>query len=108
MSPFSESIEQGHSNVTENSDWENSATRLVLNLLQESAVAISPGAITLNLEMRMERPPSRSTVTRALEQLRERKLIEKPDENKTYYQITERGRAYLAGDLTPGELKDEE
>jgi Fe2+ or Zn2+ uptake regulation protein len=108
MSSFSESIEQGHSNVTENSDWENSATRPVLNLLQESGVAISPGAITLNLEMRMERPPSRSTVTRALEQLRERELIEKPDENKTYYQITERGQGYLAGDHTPNELKDKE
>jgi len=106
MSPFSESIEQGHSNVTENSDWENSATRPVLNLLQESGVAISPGAITLNLEMRMERPPSRSTVTRALEQLRERELIEKPDESKTYYQITDRGQAYLAGDLDTSELED--
>lgn len=99
-------MEYGNSNVTENSDWENSATRPILKLLQESGVAISPGAITLNLKMRMERPPSRSTVTRALEQLQKRGLIEKPDENKTYYQITERGRAYLVGNLDETEFDE--
>lgn len=81
--------------MTENTDWENSATRPVLNLLEESGLAISPGAITLNLKMRMQRPPSRSTVTRALEQLQKRGLIEKPDKNKTYYQITREGREYI-------------
>lgn len=93
--------------MTENADWENSATRPVLDLLQESGVAISPGAITLNLELRMQRPPSRSTVTRALEQLRERGLIEKPDKDRTYYQITERGRAYLADGLDANKLQDD-
>lgn len=90
--------------MTGNADWENSATRPVLHLLDESDVAISPGAITLNLGMRMQRPPSRSTVTRALEQLRERDLIEKPDENKTYYQITDKGRRYLCGESDNTEI----
>lgn len=93
--------------MTENADWENSATRPVLNLLDEADVAISPGAITLNLELEMQRPPSRSTVTRALEQLQKRDLIEKPDENKTYYRITEKGRKYLAGDLDAGKLEND-
>ncbi|UPV76626.1 MarR family transcriptional regulator (plasmid) [Halorussus limi] len=96
------------SDVPGNVDWENSATRPVLNLLDESNVAISPGGITLNLEQQMQRPPSRSTVTRAIEQLLKRELIEKPDESKTYYRITEKGRQYLAGDLDIGELEGDE
>lgn len=90
---------KGTLDVTEDANWENSATRPVLNLLDESNVAISPGGITLNLQLRMQRPPSRSTVTRAIEQLLNRDLIEKPDETKTYYQITDEGRRYLSGEF---------
>ncbi|WP_423744774.1 ArsR family transcriptional regulator (plasmid) [Haladaptatus sp. SPP-AMP-3] len=85
--------------MTENEDWQNSATRPVLKLLDESDVAISPGGITLNLELEMQRPPSRSTVTRALKELLERDLIEKPAKEKTYYRITDAGRAYFAGEI---------
>lgn len=76
-------------------EWGNSATIPVLELLDEAGVALSPGAITLNLELDMKRPPSRSTVTRALKGLLEHGFVEKPVEGKSYYRITESGERYL-------------
>ncbi len=75
-------------------EWKNSATDPIINLLSESDVAISPGGITANLEYKLERPPSRSTVTRAIRGLRNKGYIEKIDGSKTYYMITDAGREY--------------
>jgi DNA-binding PadR family transcriptional regulator len=44
-------------------------------------------------------------VKRRLPALEENGLIEKVDEKRGYYKITERGRGYLSGDLDAGELE---
>lgn len=85
-------------------DWKNSATDAVLRLLDDSGVALSPGGITVNLEVRLQRPPSRSTVTRAVKGALDVGLIERAEEGRSYYQISEQGRAYLAGDIEGDEL----
>ena len=81
------------------SGWKNSATDAILRLLYESEVAISPGGITVNLEYKLERPPSRSTVTRAIEGLRKNGHLEKLDPNKSYYYLTQEGREYAEENL---------
>lgn len=87
-------------------DWMNSASRPVLKLLDDTGVALTPTAITYNLEKRMDRPPSRSTVSRALSGLKETGLVHQPE--GTLYEITDEGRAYLAGDLDADELEEED
>lgn len=80
-------------------DWSNSATEPVLRLLAESGVALSPGGIVVNLNDRLERPPSRSTVTRALKGLRDQGLIRHLDPDRSYYILTEAGRGYVRTEL---------
>jgi DNA-binding PadR family transcriptional regulator len=81
--------------MTQFPEWKNSATDAVLDLLARAGVALSPGAIRLNLEADLQRPPSRTTVTRAIKGLRERGLIGRLEESKPYYRINEAGEAYL-------------
>lgn len=87
-------------------DWENSATRPALNLLAEHDLALSATGIYYNLDQNLQRPPSQSTVTRALKGLRKVGLVEQP--HGSLYQITEEGRAYLAGELDASELEIDE
>lgn len=87
-------------------DWENSATKPALRLLADYDLALSSTAIYYNLEQQLQRPPSRSTVTRALGGLREKELVEQP--YGSLYQITERGRRYLAGELDASKLETNE
>lgn len=86
-------------------DWRDSATKPVLKLLAEHDLALSATAIYYNLEQRLERPPSQATVTRALKGLREVGLVEQP--HGSLYQITGKGREYLAGDLDASEIENE-
>jgi len=80
-------------------DWANSATEPILRLLTDAGIALSPGAIVVNLDARLERPPSRSTVTRAIEGLREEGLIRRLDPDHAYYILTEDGREYVRTEL---------
>lgn len=84
-------------------EWKNSSTDAVLRLLSRADVALSPGAITINLEQELERPPSRTTITRAIKGLRETELIRRIEEDQPYYEITENGRLYLDGEYEPEE-----
>lgn len=85
-------------------EWKNSASEPALRLLAEHDLALSATGIYYNLEQELQRPPSRSTVTRALRGLREVGLVEQP--HGSLYQITEKGRQYLAGDLNVSDLED--
>lgn len=84
--------------------WENSATTPVLKLLNNANVVTTPGAIHWELQQRMERPPSKATITRAINRLLERDLIERPTEDHAYYRITEKGEKYLKGETPLDEL----
>ena len=69
----------------------------VLELLKESGLKLNPSAIAVNLEY------SRSWVSRRCKMLADAGLVETTEDS--YYQITDRGRAYLAGDLDAEDLE---
>lgn len=77
------------------SEWENAAIIPILETLEKAGIAVSAGAIQFELERDMRRPPSRSTITRALRELREEDLVVKPDEDSIYYELTEEGQRYI-------------
>jgi Fe2+ or Zn2+ uptake regulation protein len=90
-------------------DWKNSATEPVLRLLAESDLALSAKSIVYNLEQRLERPPSRATVHRALSGALDAGLVTQPEGK--LYAITDTGRNYVAGNLSMSEIgaiEDEE
>lgn len=80
--------------------WMNDASIPVLEVLEVCPIAVSAGAIQLELEQDMRRPPSRSTTDRALKGLRDRDLVRKVNDT-IYYELTDRGEQVLAGDLDP-------
>jgi Fe2+ or Zn2+ uptake regulation protein len=84
-------------------DWENSATKPVLRLLADSDLALSAKSIVYNLKQQLERPPSRATVHRALSGALRAELVVQPE--GTLYEITDTGRAYLAGEITPEQIE---
>jgi repressor of nif and glnA expression len=70
----------------------------ILELLNESGLALPPKAITFNLEYLDIASPAKSTTQRRLRILSERGLVEKIDQQAGYYEITQAGRDYLSGD----------
>nr|WP_311170636.1 winged helix-turn-helix domain-containing protein [Halobellus sp. ZY16] len=74
----------------------------VLELLEESGLILSPAVIAKNLDY------SRNWVSRRLGKIVDADLVEQIDDG--YYRITDRGRAYLAGELDADDLEivDEE
>jgi DNA-binding IclR family transcriptional regulator len=69
----------------------------VLELLKESGLKLNPSAIAVNLEY------SRSWVSRRCKMLLDAGLVETTEDS--YYRITDRGRAYLAGELDAEDLE---
>jgi len=53
----------------------------------------------------MERPPSEATVYRSLKGMKQVALVEQPE--GSLYEITDRGRAYLSGELDAGDLEED-
>jgi DNA-binding MarR family transcriptional regulator len=68
----------------------------VLELLGESDLILTPAVIAKNLEY------TRNWVSRRIGKLEEAGLVESVDSG--YYQISDRGQAYLAGELDAEEL----
>ncbi|WP_458190096.1 helix-turn-helix domain-containing protein [Haladaptatus sp. NG-WS-4] len=71
----------------------NTATDPVLEALDETNWALPPKVLYYNLGL------SRASVNRALQELLKRDFVEKPKDAASYYQITEKGRAYLMGEI---------
>lgn len=86
--------------------WMNKAADPVLEFLDEHGLALPVGAIVYNLQRELNDPPSESTIKRAVYELEDYGLVEKPANANTYYQITDLGRSYLAGNLDAGTLKE--
>ncbi|ELY97551.1 phage PhiH1 repressor protein [Natrialba chahannaoensis JCM 10990] len=80
-------------------DWMNQTDNRILELLDESELVLSPAVTAINLDY------SRNWVSRRMSKLEKAHLIEKVD--GSYYQITDRGRAYMNGDLEADELEPE-
>jgi len=63
----------------------------------ESGLRLTPAVIAENIDR------TRQHVSRRLSDLTDHGLVEKP--NRGYYEITDRGRAYLSGELGADELE---
>lgn len=70
----------------------------ILELLDESDLILSPGILAVNLDY------SRSWVSQRIKKLVDADLIRKVDGG--HYEITDRGRAYLEGEIDAEELED--
>lgn len=70
-------------------------------------VTQSPTAVWVNLHDQFDiLDKSQSTVARRMGHLEEMELLEKTDETRAYYRITEKGLRYLEGDISRDELPD--
>ncbi|WP_424013664.1 winged helix-turn-helix transcriptional regulator [Halorubrum xinjiangense] len=73
-------------------DWMNQTDDRVLELLDESDLILTPAVIAKNLDY------TRNWISRRVGKLEKAGLIE--SEGSGYYRISDRGRAYLTGNLT--------
>jgi len=80
--------------------WMTKSDDAILELLDECGIAIPPRAIAFNIEN-----VSRPTVDRRLPKLEEAGMVERYDDPQGYTLITDRGRAYLAGEIDAEELE---
>jgi len=70
----------------------------ILETLESSGIVLSPAVIAYNTEY------TRNYVNKRIRKLRDASLVERVDEG--YYAITDRGRAYLSGDLDADDLEE--
>ena len=75
----------------------------ILELLDECDLALPPAVIHYNID-RVSHP----TVKRRIAVMLEHDFVRKVDERGGYYRITDRGRAYLAGELDVEDLEADE
>jgi len=80
--------------------WMTKSDPAIVEFFGESGIAMPPAVVNYNLQ-----GISKSTLKRRLPELVEHGLLEKVDETKGYYQITKKGRAYLAGELDADDLE---
>lgn len=81
-------------------DWMTQSDDRILEFLDEKDIALPPLAISFNLHS-----VSNPTVHRRLDVLTDNGLIKKYEEPQGYYEIADRGRAYLRGELDADELE---
>ncbi|WP_373190084.1 ArsR family transcriptional regulator [Halolamina sp.] len=81
--------------------WMTKSDDAILELLDECGIAIPPRAIAFNIDN-----VSRPTIDRRLPKLEDAGLVERYDDPQGYTRITDRGRAYLAGELDADELEE--
>ena len=77
----------------------------ILELLEDSGVALPPRGIEINLHL-IGIEVSNTTVHNRIKRLHENGLVDKVVDDAGYYALSEKGRAYLEGDLDVDELED--
>jgi predicted transcriptional regulator len=78
-------------------EWMNQTDDRILELLAESDLILTPAVIGKNLEY------TRNWISRRIGKLEDASLVEPVDSG--YYRITDRGRAYLSGEIDADELE---
>jgi predicted transcriptional regulator len=74
----------------------------------EVSIALPPTAVWYNLTVEMSvLDRSQNTISRRMNKLAEIGLLSKVDEQRGYYSLTEKGRAYLSGELDADDLENE-
>lgn len=86
--------------------WMTKSDDAILEFLDEHALAFPPRAIEYNLRTRKDVEISYTTVNRRLKELLENGLVHKEYEEGGFYSITDRGRKYLAGELSKDDLEE--
>ncbi|MDQ2049342.1 winged helix-turn-helix domain-containing protein [Natronolimnohabitans sp. A-GB9] len=93
--------------------WMNEADDAILEYLQEletetgHRIALPPTAVWYNLvEELAVLDRSQNTISRRMNVLSDAGLLEKTDEKRGYYRLTDRGSSYLDGDLEASALED--
>lgn len=85
-------------------EWLGKYDEPILELLAESEIAAPPAVIAFNLEWQGIASPAYSTVQRRLQKLTKHSLLDRVESDKGYYAISDKGRAYLEGELDLEEL----
>lgn len=80
-------------------EWMNQTDDRILELLEESGLLLTPAVLAKNLDY------NRSWVSERISILVDAALIENPE--KSFYKITDRGCAYLSGELDADDLGDD-
>jgi predicted transcriptional regulator len=77
--------------------------RDILELLENSGreLLLTPGLVAANTDW------SRQAVREHMLRLQKHGLVEYYDEDRSIYQLSDRGRAWLAGDLPTEDLEDD-
>lgn len=70
----------------------------ILELLDESDLILSPAVIAVNLDY------TRNWVSRRISKLVQAGLIEQTETDGAYYRISDKGRAYLSGEISEDEV----
>ncbi len=79
--------------------WMTNADDTILEFFEEHSIALPPAAVAYNIDF------SYSHVRNRMRTLANHDLLQKVDEEKGYYEITDQGIAYLAGKLEAKELE---
>jgi len=80
-------------------EWMNQTDDRILEILAESDLILTPAVIAKNLEY------TRNWVSRRIGKLENAGLVEPVDSG--YYRISDRGRAYLAGEIDAKDIEGE-
>jgi len=80
----------------------NVAADPVLEFLDDHEIAVPKGVFDNELSV------SASSIARALDDLEAYGLIERDDNFSSYYRLTDRGRAYLEGDIDADDLEPDD
>ncbi|MXR41018.1 transcriptional regulator [Halobaculum sp. WSA2] len=70
----------------------------ILELLEESGLILSPSIMSANLDL------TRQHISSRLSELLDHDMVEKTDTGQGHYRITEKGEAYLVGELNEDDL----
>ena len=81
--------------------WMTNADDTILEFFEDHSIALPPSAVAYNIDF------SDTHVRNRMRTLADEGLLEKVDEKKGYYEITERGRKYLAGELDASQLESD-
>lgn len=85
--------------------WMTPVDRAILERLENRGndeLVLTPGIIAENTDF------ARPTVREHIGELRQRGFVEYYDEGRAIYQLTDRGRKWLNGELDPDELEDDQ
>ncbi|SEQ94520.1 helix-turn-helix domain-containing protein [Natrinema salaciae] len=80
--------------------WMTKSDPVLLEFFEETGIAMPPAVVSYNID-----GVSHPTVKRRLPVLEDHGLLRKVDDSRGYYRITDRGRAYLEGELDAADLE---